>query len=212
MLGLPKSTEMNKQLPKKAIYAKFHMNTAAKNKMDDDISRITIVNEITQDNVKIPVGDEVTGFFVLHAVLKKKNFDEKTVATLSKLIPQNVLFVLEYQGESKLAIYHSKLMQTDWKKTEEQQIELKGFNLDKVWENIVIAVGDISIEQGKTLDEQIAIDEKMQKIEKEIEKLEKQARTEKQPKKKYEMVQRLRAYQEQIESLDEGNVNNEVLL
>lgn len=34
MLGLPKSTEMNKQLPKKAIYAKFQMNTAAKDKVD----------------------------------------------------------------------------------------------------------------------------------------------------------------------------------
>lgn len=32
MLGLPKSTEMSKQLPKKAVYAKFHLNTAAKEK------------------------------------------------------------------------------------------------------------------------------------------------------------------------------------
>ena len=40
MLGLPKSTEMNKQLPKKAIYAKFQMNTAAKDKVDADISRM----------------------------------------------------------------------------------------------------------------------------------------------------------------------------
>ena len=32
MLGLPKATEMSKQLPKKAIYAKFQMNTAAKEK------------------------------------------------------------------------------------------------------------------------------------------------------------------------------------
>ena len=34
MLGLPKATEMSKQLPKKAIYAKFQMNTAAKEKID----------------------------------------------------------------------------------------------------------------------------------------------------------------------------------
>ena len=46
MLGLPKATEMSKQLPKKAIYTKFQMNTAAKAKIDADISRITIVNEI----------------------------------------------------------------------------------------------------------------------------------------------------------------------
>lgn len=201
MLGLPKATEMSKQLPKKAVYAKFQLNTAAKDRVDADISRITIVNEITPDKVNIPAGNEVTSFFVLLVILKRKDFDEKTIAALSKLIPQNILFVLEYGDESKLAVYHTKLMQTDWKKTEEQQIEIKGLNLDKVWENIVVAVGSISIEQGKSLNEQIVIDDKRRKIKKEIDKLEKKARAEKQPKKKYEMVQRLREYQKKLEGL-----------
>lgn len=201
MLGLPKATEMSKQLPKKAIYAKFKMNTAAKEKIDADISRITIVNEITPNKVNIPAGNEVKSFFVLLVTLKRKEFEEKTIATLSKLIPQNILFVLECGNESKLAIYHSKLMQTDWKPTTEQKIELKGLNLDTVWENIVIAVGGIDIEQGKTLDEQIIIDEKRQKLEKEIAKLEKQARAEKQPKKKFELVQRIRGLRNEWEIL-----------
>lgn len=37
MLGLPKSTEVNKQLPQNAIYANFKMNTAAKERIDKDI-------------------------------------------------------------------------------------------------------------------------------------------------------------------------------
>lgn len=203
MLGLPKTTEMNKQLPKKAIYAKFQMNTTAKNRIDTDISKITIVNEITPDKVKIPAGDEVSSFFVLCVALKKKDFDEKTVAVLSKLIPQNILFVLEYQNVSKLAIYHSKLMQTDWKKTEEWHIALKGLNLDKVWENIVVEIGNVHIKNGKSLDEQIAIDEKRRKIEKEIARLEKQARSEKQPKKKYEMVQMINQLERRLEQIEE---------
>ncbi len=201
MLGLPQATEMSKQLPKKAIYAKFQMNTAAKEKIDADISRITIVGEIAPNKVNIPAGDEVKNFFVLHVFLKRKEFDEKTVATLSKLIPQNILFILEYGGKSKLAIYHTKIMQTDWKPTEEQRIELHGLNLDKVWENLIVAVGGVEIEQGNTLDEQIKIDEKGQKLENEIAKLEKQARAEKQPKKKFDMVQRLREYQKKLEEL-----------
>lgn len=151
--------------------------------------------------MNIPAGDEVKNFFVLHVFLKRKEFDEKTVATLSKLIPQNILFILEYGGKSKLAIYHTKIMQTDWKPTEEQRIELHGLNLDKVWENLIVAVGGVEIEQGNTLDEQIKIDEKGQKLENEIAKLEKQARAEKQPKKKFDMVQRLREYQKKLEEL-----------
>lgn len=200
MLGLPKSTEMNKQLPKKAIYAKFQMDTAAKDKIDADISRITIVNEIAPAKINIPAGDEVGSFFVLLVTLKKKDFDEKTITTLSKLIPQNILFVLEFEKQSKLAIYHTKLMQTDWKPAESCTIELRGLNLDTVWENIVVDIGSVSIADGNTLEEQIAADEYRQKIEKEIAKLEKRARAEKQPKKKFELVQKVKALKEKINS------------
>ncbi len=202
MLGLPKTTEMSKQLPKKAIYTKFQMNTAAKEKIDADISRITIVNEIAPNKVNIPSGEDVKSFFVLLVSLKKKEYDEKTIATLSKLIPQNILFVLEYEDESKLAIYRTKVMQTAWMPTEEQKVELKGLNLDTVWENIVIAVGGVNIEKGNSLDEQIEINEKKQKLEKEIAKLEKQARAEKQPKKKFELVQAEKKLKEKLKLLE----------
>lgn len=193
MLGLPKSTEMSKQLPKKAIYAKFQMNTAAKEKIDADISRITIVNEITPNKVNIPAGDEVKSFFVLLVTLKRKEFEEKTIATLSKLIPQNILFVLECGNESKLAIYHSKLMQSEWKPTEEQRIEFQGLNLDKIWENLIRSLECGVWNEELSLDENLAIHQKQDKLKKEIDKLEKQARAEKQPKKKFELVQRIKA-------------------
>ena len=202
MLGLPQLTETSKQLPKKAIYAKFQMNTAAKEKIDADISRITIVNEIAPNKVNIPAGEDVKSFFVLLVSLKKKEYDEKTIATLSKLIPQNILFILEYENESRLAIYHTNVMQTAWMPTEEQKVELKGVNLDTVWENIVIAVGRVNIETGNTLDEQIEINDKKQMLEKEIARLEKQARAEKQPKKKFELVQAEKKLKEKVKLLE----------
>lgn len=191
MLGLPKTTEMSKQLPKKAIYTKFQMNTAAKAKIDADISRITIVNEITPNNVNIPAGEDVKSFFVLLVSLKKKEYDEKTIATLSKLIPQNILFVLEYENESRLAIYHIKVMQTEWKPTENQQIELHGLNLDTVWENIVKSLECGVWNEELSLDENLALHEQQEKLQKQITKLEKQARTERQPKKKFELHQKI---------------------
>lgn len=192
MLGLPKTTEMSKQLPKKAIYTKFQMNTAAKAKIDADISRITIVNEIAPNKVNIPSGEDVKSFFVLLVSLKRKEYDEKTIATLSKLIPQNILFVLEYENESRLAIYHIKVMQTEWKPTENQQIELQGLNLDTVWENIVKSLECGVWNEELSLDENIALHNKQKQLKKQIEKLEKQARTERQPKKKFELVQLLK--------------------
>ena len=202
MLGLPRATELSKQLPKNAIYAKFQMNTAEKAKIDADISKIIIVNEVSAEKVHIAAGEQVKSFFVLLVALKKKDFDDKTIITISKLIPQNMLLILECGDEAKLATYHTKLMQTEWKRKEALSVELKGLNLDSVWENIIMQIGGITIEQGNTLDEQIAADEHRQKIEKEIAKLEKQARTEKQPKKKFELVQRVKALKKLIKELN----------
>lgn len=198
MLGLPKATELSKQLPKNAIYAKFQMNTAEKAKIDADISRITIVNEVSAEKVHIAAGDQVKSFFVLLVALKKKDFDDKTIITISKLIPQNMLLVLECGNEAKLATYHTKLMQTEWKRKEALSVELKGLNLDSAWENIIMQIGGITIDQVNTLDEQIAADEHRQKIEKEIAKLEKQARAEKQPKKKFELVQQIKKLKDEL--------------
>ena len=137
-------------------------------------------------------------FFVLLVALKRKDFEEKTIITISKLIPQNMLLVLECAGEAKLAAYHTKLMQTDWKRKEDISIELKGLNMDTVWKNIIVQIGGITIEQGNTLDEQIAVNEQRMKIQKEIDRLTKAAKIEKQPKKKFELAQKINKPQKGI--------------
>ena len=191
LLGLPKATELNKQLPKKAIYAKFQMSPAAKAKFDTDISRINIVGEISPNTTGIIQGQTVSSIFVLQVVLKQKNFQQNTIAQISKLIDQNMLLILDCETERKLAIYHSKLIQTEWGPADACTIELKGLDLDSVWENFITQVGGITIQQGNTLDEQIAVDEQQAKLEKEIARLEKLARAEKQPKKKFELAQQI---------------------
>ena len=130
--------------------------------------------------------------------MKKKDFDDKTIITISRLIPQNMLLVLECGGEAKLATYHTKLMQTEWKRKEDLSIDLKGLNLDAVWENIIVQIGGITVAQGNTLDEQIAADEQRMKIQKEIDRLTKQAKNEKKPKKKFELAQQINKLKQEL--------------
>lgn len=190
MLGLPKSTELNKLLPKKAIYAKFQMNTAQKERFDGEISRISIVGELSPATTGLAAGTAVRSIFVLLVALKHPDFQANTIAQISKLIDQNMLLILEHEGRRKLAIYHTKLIQTDW--MPDCTVTLKGLDLDAVWENLIVQVGGITIQQGNTLDQQIAADEQRAKLEKEIARLEKLARAEKQPKKKFELFQRIK--------------------
>ena len=201
MLGLPKSTEIKKVIPKSALLSKFSMNTLAREKFDADVKRITLVGEVSKNTIAINKGENVSSFFVLLVSLKQEKYDEKNIILLSKLIDQNILLILEHENKAKLAIYHTKLMTSNWKPTEEYSITLSGLDLDAVWENIVVQVGKVEIEQGKTLDEQIEKDELRNKLLSEIEKLEKKARSEKQPKKKFELATRVKRLKKQLEDL-----------
>ena len=204
MLGLPKATEVSKPLTKKAIYAKFQMNNSEKEKIDADISRITIVNEISEARTNIKAGETVKSFFVLNVVLKRKNFSESTIIKLSKLIPQNLLMVLSFEEEAKLAVNHVRLIQGEWLPKDEIYVQLKGLDLDQVWENIIVQIGNIQIKAGNSLEEQIEQNEQIEKIKREIVKLEKQARTEKQPKKKFEVVQKVKMLEKDLEKVLHG--------
>ena len=198
MLGFPQKTELRKPLHKKAIFDRLKLNKAQQDRVDADISRLWFVNEISPFSVGIAAGEEVKAFFVILVSLKSKEYDDKTIAMLFRMIDNKMILVLEYEGESRVAIFHGKLIQTDWNPTESYSYSLQGLNLDSVWNNLIIQIGDIHPENGRSIEEQIAFDEQRKKIEKEIASLEKMARAEKQPKKKFELVQRLRDLQRSI--------------
>lgn len=191
MYNLPEKTIMKKQLPKAAIYKKFNLNSSAKARFDSDISRMDIVGEISQSTVSLPAGDSVSLIFVLQISLKKKDFDEKSITLISKLIEQKMIFVLEFESKAKLAVYYGKLFQTDWQDINDISIDIQGLNLDSAYQNMIIQIGDIHIENDNSLDEQIICDEKRAKLEKEIARLEKLARAEKQPKRAFELHQKI---------------------
>ena len=199
MYGLPHTTEIRKQLPKKAIYAKFELKPAQRDGFDADVSRIDIVAVVSPTTVPaIASGEDIKEFYVLDVQLKKKDYDEKNVAMLSKLIPQNILFALQYEDEIQLAIYHTKLIKSDWKSTTDTDIRLSGLKLDTVWENIIKDIGEIHVQEGKTLTEQIQEDERLVKLKRQIEELERKCRTEKQPRRRLELYEKLTSLKKQL--------------
>lgn len=199
MYGLPHTTEIRKQLPKKAIYAKFELKPAQREGFDADVSRIDIVAVVSPTTVPaVAAGEDIKEFYVLAVQLKKKDYDEKNIAMLSKLIPQNILLALQYEDETQLAVYHTKLIKSAWKSTADIEIRLSGLNLDTVWENIIKDIGEIQVQEGKTLTEQIADDERLVKLKKQIEELERKCRAERQPRRRLELYEKLTTLKKQF--------------
>ena len=182
---------MKKQLPKAAVYRNFNLNTADKTRFDSDVSRMDIVAEISPDTVTAKSGQDVNAIFVLKITLKSKDFDVKNLNLISKLIDQNIVFVLAFEDEAKLAVYHNRLFQGEWKNEADIEIPVVGYTLDEIYQSIITAIGDIEITDGRTLDEQIAENDRVAKLQKEIEKLERMAKKEIQPKRKFELHQEM---------------------
>lgn len=200
MLGLPKSTELSQALPKTRVFSKFELKPAQRDRFDEDISRMTIVNVISPRTIPaLPAGEKVETIYVLEIQLKKKNFDPKNVQMLSKLIPQNILFLLRYENQVQMAIYHTKLLLSEW--GIEPEIVITGLDLDTVWESIVKTVGSIEVGKGKTLAEQIDINEERDKLLRQIETTEAKARREKQPRKKLELFEEIQKLKLKIKQI-----------
>lgn len=199
MIGLPKATEISQQLPKKTIFAKFGLKPAQREHFDDDISRMLIVNAISPTTIPtLRKGSEVECIYVVEVMLKKPDYDPKNLLLLCKHIPQQMVFAMHYDDQLQLAICHNKLISSRWQNQESVSLHLQGIDLDEVWDNLVIAIGEISIEDDHSLEEQIAIDEAKRNLLKEIEQLEKKARSEKQPRKKLELFEELRDKQREF--------------
>lgn len=197
MLGLPKSTELSQQLPKTRIFAKFDLRASQKDRFDEDISRMAIVNVISQRTIPaLPPGEKVESIYVLEVLLKKQDYDPRNIQLLSKLIPQNLLFLLRYEDKVQLAIFHTKLLTGAW--GPEPEVILSGLDLDAAWESIVKMVGTIEVEEGNTLEEQIHYDEERAKLLKRIEGLEAKSRTEKQTRRRLEMFEELQELKEML--------------
>ena len=207
MYGLPSSTEAKKQLPKKAIYAKFDLKLAQRESFDADVSTLYIVGVVSPRTVPaIAEGEEVKEFYVVSVQLKRKEYDPKNIALLTKLIPQRMVLALHYGDEVQFAIHHTKLITSAWRNVilneceESQHLVLQGLTLDVTWENIIKSIGHIEVEEGNTLTEQIATDDKRAKLLAQIATLERKMASEKQPRRKREYFEQIRKLKNALSS------------
>lgn len=199
VFGLPKSTEINKQLPKKAIFEKFKPNPADKKLFDEQINRISIIGEISPQTVNVSPGDEVKAIYVLLITMKTKACDKKNTALLSKLIDQKMLFALKYENEVQFAAYRTgRVLISESKPFDSWELKLNGLDIDRIWDNLIATIMGISLTKGKVLDETIIKNEEQEKLMKQIAVLEKKAMNERQPRRKWELADELNKLKKQL--------------
>lgn len=215
MLGLPVSTEFNKRIPKQKFYENIAGTPAMKKAFVEQIRIIYWRNKIATTTLNLAAGGQVTEIEVFEVCLSASKLDESVLRQIDREIPYHILFLLEYEGKyravigykeaaaGKTAFKVDRYYSTDWLDEDDLPVHLEGLTLDAVYENFVRQIaGDVLVEEnGTTLKESIEQQKQREQLEKQIVALEAKIRKEKQPKKKFEMVQKIKMLKERLKDV-----------
>ena len=208
MIEFPAATAVHRRLPKEAFYKHLPLTKILKEKFVSDVDRIVVENSFTKENLNLASDAEIKEIMLLSISLKKQEFDGKVIEAIARQNPHKLLFLLSFEDQQQLAVYHNKLYRTLWMTHDEIALKLQGYSLDEIWDSFIeqIALYEERAEQTDDLsiENRLEIQDQILKLEKQISKTENAMWKEQQPKKKFELHTRLREYQKKLEALKHG--------
>lgn len=208
MIEFPAATAVHRRLPKEAFYKHLPLTKILKEKFVSDVDRIVVENSFTKENLNLASDAEIKEIMLLSISLKKQEFDGKVIEAIARQNPHKLVFLLSFENQQQLAVYHNKLYRTLWMKHDEIALKLQGYSLDEIWDSFIeqIALYEERAEETADLpiEDRLAIQNQILKLEKQIDKTENAMWKEQQPKKKFELHTRLREYQKKLEDLKHG--------
>lgn len=214
MLGLPKSTEFNRRIPKQKFYENLTVSPALKRVFVEQIKVIWWRNKIAATTTNLAAGETVTEIEVFEVCLSAPQLDETVLRQIDKEIPYHILFLLEYEGKYQAWTAYKEAVgsgasafkvgtyyHTDWMEESALPLKLDGLNTDKVYENFVrqIAGEALTSGAGETLKESVERDKRRQELQKQIAALQVKVRREKQLNKQVQLNAELKRLKKEVE-------------
>ncbi len=216
MLGLPKSTEFDRRIPKHKFYENLNVTPAMKKSFVEQIKTIRWKNKISASTMNIGAGKNVTEIEVFEIKLTGKTLDENVLKQIDKEIPYHILSLLECGEQCKAAIGYKEATEsgsnafsvtryfyTDWLQHDELSIKFDGLDIDAVYENIVrqIAGDQLQNNSAEGIKESVEREEKRNAIQRQMEQLQTMIHKEKQFNKQVEMNTELKILRKELENM-----------
>ena len=214
MLGLPKSTEFNKRIPKQKFYENLSITPALKRVFVDSIKAIYWRNKIAATTTNLAAGKSVTEVEILEVQLNDPDPDVSVLRQIDREIPYHIVFLLEYGGKYQAwtaykeqsggdAFKVGNYYHTDWLTVTELPLKIDGLDMDRVYENLVrqIAGGALDTDSGESLKESVERRGRRKQLEKQIAALHNKVRNEKQLNKQVQLNSELKKLKKELEAL-----------
>ena len=224
MLGLPKSTEYGRRIPKQKFYENIAVTPALKRAFTEQVEAIYWRSKIAPSTVNLAKGAEVTEIEIFEIKLRAPSLDENVLRQIDRAVPYHLLFILEYEGRCQAAIGYKeatgsgempfkvdKYFYTVWADDEGSlPLYLEGLTMDAIYENFVRqTAGEALASCGEdTLKESVERYKQAEQLQKKIAALEAKIRRERQPRKKFQLAKELRQLKDTKQEDEDGQAQN----
>ena len=216
MLGLPKSTEFDRRIPKQKFYENLTVTPEIKRIFVEQIKTIFWRNKIAPTTLNLAEGKVVTEIEIFEIRLEEAKLDEAVLRQIDKEVPYHIVFLLEHGGKYQAWTAYKEAVSsgnnafkvgtyyhTDWLTEEDMSIKIDGLDIDKVYENFVrqIAGEALKTDKQESLQEAVQRDEKRQELKKQIARLQTKVRREKQLNKQMQLNAELKRIKNELENI-----------
>ena len=219
MLGLPKTTEFNKRIPKQKFYENINVTPALRRIFVEQIKVVYWRNKIAPSTINLEAGNDVTEIEVFEVKLNRVPLDVSVLRQIDKEIPYHIIFLLEYErkyqawtaykekaGSGSNAFKVDTYYHTDWRLEDELGLKLDGLNMDAVYENYVRQIAGDALNatvagESESLKESVERSKQIQLLQKQIDTLQKKIRKEKQLNRQMELNTELKKIKKQLEKI-----------
>ena len=218
MLGLPKTTEFNKRIPKQKFYENINVTPALRRIFVEQIKVVYWRNKIAPSTINLEAGNDVTEIEVFEVKLNRVPLDVSVLRQIDKEIPYHIIFLLEFEGKYQAwTAYKEKAgsgssafkvdtyYHTDWLLEDVLVLKLDGLNMDSVYENYVRQIaGDalrVTSSETESLKESVERSKQIQLLQKQVVTLQKKIRKEKQLNRQIELNAELKCLRKEISEL-----------
>lgn len=174
MLGLPRSTEVNRRVAKEKLIANGSVSVSIRDMMKEQIESIIWQNKLADGTIGVAAGEEVKEIQVFEVALRQKALDRRILLAIAKAIPYKILFVANFGSEAQAWMEASgTFYATEWFPLDGFTLKLEGLNLDAVYESLVRQIAGGRLGAEGDLAAAVDRDQRRQRLERDIALLEK---------------------------------------
>lgn len=219
MIDLPATTVFSRRIPKQKFYENLSVTPALRRIFIDQISTVIWQNKIAASTANIAQGETVTELEVFEIRLSTPELDQSVLQLIDREIPYHILFILTHDHQAQAWIGYKEAAQsgtkafkvsayyyTPWMPEDQLDLRMEGTTTDAIYEGFVRQIAGDALQSANAeeivpLDQAVANAQKREKLQKQIDALQKKVDKEKQFNRRMALNAELKQLRKAMETL-----------